>query len=282
LDLRPLETNGRGPAGAATNSQRVDAQTSSRSRNMPQGKLCDPSQPPDDLLRGGAWAILGGVLAAQHFIGDDFGMELFLRWFSGLYDDVTLDSDKWAAYMRAEEHLPAQIQTQLTTLAYGLRRLNDADGTCEGEIKVVEQKPGMLRGTFLWRFHAEVGTGGGNRLKYGSYFTGYDLLHGSNKDAGDFTIEGQFTVQRAGPPTSASTVTYDQLLYTFNDIADQNTKYGTDVSFARMSHNMSACMGLKNRPKDYRLHIKWKAESPVKIELGPSDKAPPLKAFVNQ
>jgi hypothetical protein len=282
LDFRPLETDGRGPAGAVTNIQKVDTQTSSRSRNMPQDKQCDPSQPPDDLLKGGSWVILGGILAAQHFIGDDFGMELFLRWFRGLYDDITLVSHKWADYMRAEEHLPAQIQTQLTTLASRLRRLNDADGTCEGEIKLAGQKPGILTGTFLWNFHAEVGTGGGNRLKYGSYFVGYDLLHGSNKDAGDFTIEGQFTVKRAGPSASASTVTYDQWLYTFNDIADQNTKYESDISFARMSHNTRACMGLTRRPRGYRLHIKWKTESPVKTELGPSDKAPPLKVFVNQ
>lgn len=273
----PVEANGRGPAGTATNQQTIDKLTNSRSRNTPPGKLCDPSQGFDPYVGTVGWGLLVGI----HTWQDKFGFEIFATWFLGESDDVTFDSEEWGAYMRAEPRLAKQIESQLTTLAYGLRRLAESTDTIEirqetlacGLTKVIERKPGSLKGTFLRRFHAEVGDDSGG------YHKGYDVLHGSNKDVGDFTIEGRFALEN-GPTGSATTVTFEDMVNTFNDIADANKRYKSDISFARASVSLNPCMGMKKPPKDYVLHIVFKAAGPFKVELEKSGQAPSwLKTF---
>ncbi len=119
---------------------------------------------------------------------------------------------------------------------------------------------GTVEGKVDLTFHAEVGG------KYGGYWTGYNLLHGSNKEAGDFELSGKFKAVRATPPGTGYTVTYEKLEFVFNDIADVNTRYASDVGFARMAANMASCLG-GLPPKDYILHVEWEAVAPIKIEV---------------
>src|SRR5688500_13942529 len=51
---------------------------------------------------------------------------------------------------------------------------------------------GKLESPLKLNFHAEVGS------NFGEYRTGYDVLHGSNKSAGDVVITGKFTASRKG------------------------------------------------------------------------------------
>jgi len=273
----PLDTHGPGALGTPTNKPLIDRGTNARSANRPSGKQCDDNPAVNLAFKGTAWALLLGVGSVQ----DKYAFEIFSLWFIGASDNETFHSAEWAAYMSADKRLPGEIAAELKALAYGLRRLSETTDEAEAKVEtkacgvksVSEKKPGLLKGTFSRTFHAEVGSA------QGEFRTGYDVLHGSNKDAGDFVINGQFSAVLSGPPGSACTVTYEGMDYTFNDIVDANKRWKADTSFARLAANMAGCMG-QRPPRDYFLHIKWKAESPIKIELEPEGQAPPgLKVF---
>lgn len=235
----PYSTAGRGPLGGRTNQPQVDHGTTNRQRSKP-GLQCE-----DDLLLSiSAYAMLQSARAMM----DEQAQEIFDLWFSGEADDeVTFDSEEWGNYMRAEKHLQQQIEARLTKHAEQLRdQSKGSTHTVEGEIDLT--------------FHAEVGG------KYGGYWSGYNLLHGSNKEVGDFELSGRFKAVRSHAPGGAYTVTYEKLEYVFNDIADVNTRYSSDVGFARMAANMASCLG-SLPPKDYTLHVEWDAAAPIKIEV---------------
>jgi hypothetical protein len=190
------------------------------------------------------------MLAAARFKMDEFAKEIFDLWFNGKTSGVvTRGNDRWARYMRAEKRLQSQITQQLIAHAEGLRlRLNNG--------------PSRIQDSITHSFHAEVGS------STGGFFTGYDLLHGSNKSAGDFQIIGRFTADRSGPVGSGFTVIYENLLYVFNDIFDANKKWTADLALARAAANIARCLGT-GPPKDYTLRIQWQATSPIRIEAGP-------------
>jgi len=238
-------TQGRGPSGAPSNSPAVDHGTLGRQQHVPFKVQCGSA-------RGfGVTAEL--TIGTARLVMDEYAREIFDLWFNGkAADEVTFDNDKWADYMRAEERLTQQINDQLSVHAEQLR-------------DQVDKSSGRLQDDFSLTFHAEVGKeSGGNR-------TGYNVLHGTNRDAGDFEVNGRFTAVRSGPPGSAYRVTYDNLEYVFNDIVDVNKRYSSDVALGRMAHNMALCMKT-GPPKDYTLHIKWEAGDPVKIDVKASAK----------
>jgi hypothetical protein len=202
----------------------------------------------DSDWRFGATArmMLGGVWVAM----DKHAWQIFDLWFNGNAPaEVTFDSEEWASYMNASDGLQQQIHAQLTVHAQQLRNR-------------LSRGPDRLREPFHLTFHAEAGSADGG------YTTGYDVLHGSNRTVGDFEIRGRFTAIRSGLPVPTYTITYDQVSFVFNDIVDINRKYKSDISFGRVAANMARCLNV-GPPKDYTLHIKWTAEKPVTMELGP-------------
>jgi len=191
------------------------------------------------MMLGGIWVVM-----------DKQAWEIFDLWFKGKApSDVTFDSAEWASYMGAAEGLSEQIRNQLTAHAESLRDLVNRAGNQQDNFHV--------------NFHAEVGG------KYGGYTTGYQVLHGSNRNVGDFEITGRFTAVRRGVPGTAYTVTYDNLVFIFNDIVDINKQYKMDVSLGQVAANMARCLDT-GPPKDYVLHIKWAATKPTNVEVEPT------------
>jgi hypothetical protein len=252
-DPTKINTQGRGPFGSRSNNPSVDRDTLIRQQSQPAKIQCDSAR--------GFTITAELTIGAARLVMDEYAREIFDLWFNGKApDEVTFDNDRWSDYMSAEERLPGQINDQLTTHAEQLR-------------DQVDKSSGRLQESFDLTFHAEVGKEvGGNR-------TGYNVLHGSNKEAGDFVITGRFTAVRSGPAGGAYVVTYDNLEYTFNDIVDINKKYSSDVTLGRMARNMAVCLKT-GPPKDYTLHIKWQAGQPIKISVKAGTTG--LKQFPNK
>ena len=233
---------GRGALGGAVNRPQIDEGTLNRNRSTPPGPV-GTSCSDDMYVYGLTSTMRAGLWAVQ----DKFAHQIFDLWLKGQTMEVTFGDEEWAQYMRADEGLKRQIHDALVLHAEMMRR-------------DVDQSNGTLGQSFHHRFHVEIGG------PAGGYLSGYKLLHGTNKDAGDFEISGTFTAIRPGPPGSAYTVTYDDLEFVFNDIIDINKRYPVDRGLGRFTTGMAKC--LYNRPpKDYTLHIKWKAEGSVKVEV---------------
>jgi hypothetical protein len=207
------------------------------------------------------------VLAAIRLSMDEYAREIFDLWFGGKAPaEVTFDSPRWAAYMRAEPRLAQQIQTELAVYADLLRN------------EIESSSSSRLARPFTRVFHAEVGS------DVGGYKTGYDVLHGSNGAAGDFVISGQAIAVSSGPNGAACLVTYTNLQFVFNDIVDANRKYNSDSMGLNVAKNLATALHAP-QPKDYMLRIKWAATAPVVIPVPPvvKGKGPSwLKTFPNK
>jgi len=94
-------------------------------------------------------------------------------------------------------------------------------------------------------FHAEIENG---------YSTGYEMLHGTHRGEGDFQIRGRATLT----PDGRNNNIHYELRYSWNDRIDKNAKYSGDNFFAGILHFFYD-------PKDYAIHIHWKADSDVTV-----------------
>ena len=185
-------TRGPGSLGTATNSPVIDADTSPRTQNrprVPQGKQERDWFKEDVYYPVGAQGYKLIRKTIGYAFGDKQGRELLALWLSGkAADEVTLDSEDWGDYMRAEPDLQKQIYKKLESDAYAMReRLN--------------QSSGRLEGAYECSFHGEVSKKSisGNQID-GGYLTGYQILHGSKKTdtLRDVEITGQFTAVWSG------------------------------------------------------------------------------------
>ena len=201
---------------------------------------------------------------------DEFGKQLFGLWLSGTAPkDVTFDDPKWAAYMAANQSLSAQIDKHLIEFAEFYRDFH-APMTPARHPQLQKRNPAQRCGPAMapmnvphqryhTRFHAEIGG------PDGSYFTGYDQLHGSDRNArfpdgsgGDFEIEGMMHVTQLG---SKIEFTFRNNQMTFNDKVNPNAKYNMDVLLATFARNMKASLG-GPPPKEYNVHIRWREPGP--------------------
>src|SRR2546423_464736 len=158
MDDTPKAPAGRGPLGGHTRSPIIDCDTMGRHLSEANGPACGVE------FEASARAMLISVRSKM----DDYAEEIFDLWFLGdSGGEVTFDNPKWAKYMREEERLEEQIQEHLADYGEAIRDEVDAN-------------PIPYQKSFKLRFHAEVGS------ESGGYFKGYNVLHGSNKDAGDF------------------------------------------------------------------------------------------------
>lgn len=207
--------------------------------------MADPNRLKDDPL---ARISAQGMLAAARAYMDEYALEIFDLWFSGKAPaEVVFDNPKWAAYMQADAGLSSQIDRHLTRFA--LKYRDDFFLRSPGANPVASNQ---LYQTF---FHAEVGS------TYGGFKTGYAQLHGSNKDVGDFQMQGMFSMAPAPGSASELDFTFTNNLQTFNDRVDPNFKYKTDATFANLAKNLAAATG-GAPPKDYILRIRWREPGP--------------------
>ena len=112
------------------------------------------------------------------------------------------------------------------------------------------RKDSRNRIPFSSRFHAE--------FPENSDKTGYALMHGTNRDVGDFYIVGW-----AEPGEQASDGSYRiklDMTYVWNDIIDPNGNYIMDKIQSGI-----ATVVMLGKNKNYRLDIGWRADAVVDV-----------------
>jgi uncharacterized protein YukE len=186
----------------------------------------------DDLFRREE----GGSRGNSHFDNDWAGRAILDRYLSGGGDWNITDDENWTRYMTSNELLsrqlvgPAQEQAQ-----NALRGYLDGNGP---------------NGSFNERFPAEIQNGEG--------IVGYEYLHGTNSDAGDFQFGGDTTVRPRSDGTYEVTIDGS---YTWNDTIDPNPQYTTDTWKSRLAE--IATLGAAD---PYDIHINWHKETKVILD----------------
>ena len=255
------DTRGPGPLGTPTNSPAIDDGTSTLVR-MPAMNWYNENVN----LPIGAHELRAIRKGVTFFPSDKQGREILDLWLSGTApDEVTLDSDDWGDYMRAEPDLQEQIYKKMAS---------DAPAIWEA----MRQSSGRLQGRYESSFHGEVGRKSARgKFQHGGYYTGYELLHGSKRTdtLKDVQIIGRFTAVRsdvtAGSPYAVAygtpyIVTYEKLHFVWNDIVNPNENYTDDTIYSEYAKIENKYTG-RPAPKDYILHIMWEAKENTSIAV---------------
>jgi len=267
-----------GPLGSQANSPESDPHTSALTQHRPPvprngdgraGLSRGDAFSEDIYFPTAAYMATGFRKLVFGIASDDQGRYILETWLAGKTDEVTLDSDDWGDYMRAEPDLQDQIRAKLKS---------DADDYWE--------KSKDLKQDYYSHFHGDIGhhglTGGPN----GGYLTGYQLLHGSKHcyarmtasgvrevklSEGDDTMRKLKDVEIIGKVTAGGTpykVTFDHLSFIWNDIVNPNAAYGNDRVLSKYGAFENYYTG--NRPpRDYVVHITWDAKEAVTFEFPP-------------
>ena len=167
--------------------------------------------------------ILLGLLTGM----DVQGETILGTWLYGGGVAHDVEDPSWSSYMMAHEGLRRQILAHLRPTVQrmaGVKKL--------GRFPLAE------------RFHVEFAENRG--------FSGYALLHGSNRDAGDFLMTGFADVQEAVEPAEGDYDMELDLRFVFHDIVDPNGKYVMD-----RIRSAAADLVTRDQPKNYRLSIHW-------------------------
>ncbi len=165
---------------------------------------------------------------------DTYGIEIGLHWLFGGGEDINIYSDSsvigkkdgWQSYMENNAILTGKVGDVVIPIGNALEN---------GETMEIDMNMSMI-------------------IDNGEGAVGYQFLHGTNADAGDFQINGTISKDSHG------NTTYD-LTYTWNDIIDPNYIYTSDQEKADAAHSI----WLAN-PTDYNLHISWHDVTVIKNE----------------
>ncbi|MFT3784786.1 MAG: RHS repeat-associated core domain-containing protein [Tepidisphaeraceae bacterium] len=180
----------------------------------------DPDKPPVDVIgdrsarNRGRWAQIGTF--------DDKGLQILGHWMGGTGTELDVSDSSWQEYMLNNTVLPPQLRSRI---------LADAQSR-------------MISGDFDDTFQAAIEDG---------YFTGYEMLHGSNGSVGGMHLFSQ--VRKERDDCGNVKLTYE-VEYTWNDIIDPQWSIPTDATFADLLDYVSD-------PKDYVIRIKWHATAVV-------------------
>lgn len=192
-----------------------------------------------------AWQQLGplvgppperGTEVDDHVRDDWAGREILDRYLGGGGDWRIVDDPKWSEYMMSNRLLSDQLYGRIRTEAQNALRQFLWTGV-----------PG---GQFDNRFHAEIDNGEG--------VVGYQYLHGTNADEGDFQFSGDTQVQPL--PDGTYEVTIDGG-YTWNDRIDPNSAYWTD----RVKNGFAEVITF-GRADPYDLRITWHARTTATLD----------------
>ena len=153
--------------------------------------------------------------------------------------DVELNDESWSDYMMASEMLQKQIKDEISAEIEKI--------LSEHEKEIDDNIP--ISVSFFKTIHAEVPNG--------EEMVGYNLLHGTNRDIGDFVISGTIN---ANKENSSIAVTCD-LNYSWNDKIDFNKKYRTDKR-----KNIYAEIATLGTAEPYKIVIIWSHTSKLKYE----------------
>ncbi len=158
-----------------------------------------------------------GLSIFDSYFSDDQGVQLFNHWIGGTGTSIVTSGGTWGEYMASNGLLPDQILGWLTD--------DFNNRSASGSLNLTK--------------HAVIENG---------YSTGYEMLHGSNADVGDFTMKGTATVLDWSD-WDHKAVRYD-FTNTWNDKIDPNPTYFLD-SVA------SAFLHLIYSPVDYTVSFSW-------------------------
>jgi hypothetical protein len=172
-------------------------------------------------------ATVGSALPLLISDSDWAGEAILDRYLTGRGDWYITDDAKWTAYMEASSLLRRQVNDKLGEIVQG---------------NAAVLKPGA-KTVIDATFHAEVENGEG--------IVGYQYLHGSNKDAGDFKASGSLHTLHVSPEGNAEFSA--SLRLTWNDLIDPNPKYTTDTWKSRYAEAVTL-----GRAKAYKISISWK------------------------
>jgi hypothetical protein len=176
-----------------------------------------------------------------HFESDWAGRAILERYLSGEGDWDIRDDDRWTAYLKRSLLLRGQLRPVALDVARKLASANK-----DGQFTVHET------------FHAGLENGEG--------IIGYQYLHGTNKNVGDFDISGSADVAHLygqsyeGQNTSeqpGTTITM-RLQFVWNDMIDPNSNYTTDIIKSAIAEIITL-----GEAESYRISIGWHGESQV-------------------
>jgi hypothetical protein len=164
------------------------------------------------------WGIL------QTRMKDNFAKRILFHWIYGCGKKLVIKNDKsWNKFFAVNSEFKKKVREK----AKAAIMQNENTFSYHGNLTLTEH-------------------GGGD------YSTGYGLLNGSNKEAGDFVLEG-FIVATQGKKQIV------KVQYIFNDIIDPNAQYQEDIVYA-IGANL--VFGL-DRCFDYTLSISGTMYMPI-------------------
>lgn len=178
----------------------------------------------------------GGDRGGSNLSNDWAGRAILERYLLGGDDWTITDDPNWTQYMTNNQLLRQQLLDPTQMAA------QDALARFQSE--------GRPQGKFDRTLHAEIENGEG--------VVGYQYLHGTDRNAGDFRFEGNTTV------TPQSDGTYKVSLdsgYTWNDTIDPNPIYETDNFKSKIAEAITL-----GKADPYQLHITWHAQSTVTLD----------------
>ncbi|MFP4578315.1 MAG: FimV family protein [Coleofasciculus sp.] len=171
----------------------------------------------------------GGTGGGGHLESDWAGRSILYRYLTGGGDWHINSDPNWSSYMKANESLQQTLQSKVLELAKTM-------GTGSGNISET--------------FHVSI--------ENGESIVGYQYLHGTNANVGDFQITGNSSsIFDAG---GTKTITLD-LAYTWNDVIDPNPQYTTDNIKSLFAERITL-----GRAETYTIHITWSSQSIVEID----------------
>jgi hypothetical protein len=186
-------------------------------------------------LRSALPPIVLGLLTGMDVQGEQI-LGTYLRG-GGKAVDV-FDDPIWTDYMMENEGLRRQVFGQLILSVRDL-----AARKKKGRFSIAET------------FHAECPENSG--------FSGYALLHGTNRTVGDFKLTGWADVQDAVDPGDGALDIDLDLRFVFNDIVDPNANYLMDQIRSAVATAITF-----GEAKSYRLSIHWSSSCLAEFRQG--------------
>lgn len=214
-----------------------------RVRRAGEEALRKATQPVRDARRAVNDAVKGAARAADRKVAEaqagicaapaeaisetDWAGEAILkRYLTGAGDWHIVDDPKWTAYMQASTMLRRQVNDNLAAFV---------------KANAGALKPGT-HSVINTTFHADVENGEG--------IVGYQYLHGTNANVGDFQVKGSLHTLHV---SSNGNVEFSaSLRLTWNDMIDPNPIYSTDTWKSRYAEGCTL-----GRAAAYQISITW-------------------------
>ncbi len=183
----------------------------------------------------------GGRTDRSRGTGGDFesdwaGRELLERYLTGGDDLTVKDDPDWTRYMMANPQLTRQLNELVQNRA----------------IDAFER-----RGTSRQPGPEHFDDKGRMEIQNGESISGWQYLHGTDKDAGGFKFRGSTEVTRV----DGGYEVHVPATYTWNDKIDPNPEYRSDQIKSTIAEVITL-----SRADGYELHLSWSGDATVRLD----------------